>query len=171
MATQTFVLQFLVRKKEYPKWFTLTINRIHSLRGKFKKKPTAILKQKLQSEEDSLQVLMEEAKTDYESKLINNFDNNNLIYKYISALSNSSSLPQQMYLRTDTAISDQDKADLFNNYFCSVFNDRLSPVQFDASSSINNDTFLSDVVITTTDVHQVLCSLDPLDLMVTVLKY
>jgi len=104
MATQTFVPQFLVRKKEYPKWFTPTIkhhlNCIHSLRRKFKTKPTDILKQKLQSEEDSLQALMEEAKTDYESKLINNFgsSNNNLIYKYISALSNSSSLPQQMYL-------------------------------------------------------------------------
>jgi len=64
-----------------------------------------------------------------------------------------------MYLRTDTAISDRDKADLFNNY--SVFNDRLSPVQFDVSSSINNDTLLSDVVITTADVHQALRSLDP----------
>ena len=168
MATQTFVPQFLVRKKEYPKWFTPTIkhhlNCIHSLRRKFKKKPTDNLKQKHQSEEDRLQALMEEAKSDYESKLINNFgssNNSNLIYKYISALSSSSSLPQQMYLHTNTAISDRDKAKLFNNYFYSVFNDRLSPIQFNVSSSISNDTLLNDVVITTADVHQALCSLDP----------
>jgi len=107
---------------------------------------------------------MEEAKSDYESKLINNFgrsNNNNFIYKHISALSNSSSLPQQMYLGTDTAISDQDKAKLFNNYFYSVFNDRLCPVHFDVSSSIGNDTLLSYAVITTADVHQASCSLDP----------
>ena len=168
VATQTFVQQFLVRKKEYPKWFIPTIkhhlNCIPSLRRKFKKTPTDILKQKLQSEEDCLQALMEEAKRDYESKLINNFDssnNNNLIYIYISALSNSSSLPQQMYLGTDTAISDRDKAKLFNNYIYSVFNDRQSPIQFGGSSSTGNDTLLSDVVITTADIHQALCSLDP----------
>ena len=87
MANQTFVPQFLVRKKEYREWFTPTIkhhlNCIHSLRRKFKKKPTDSLNQ---SEEDCLQALMEEAKSDYESKLINNFgssNNNNLIYKYI----------------------------------------------------------------------------------------
>jgi len=42
-----------------------------------------------------------------------------------------------------------------------VFNDRLSPVQFDGSSSTGNDTLLSDVVITTADVRQALCFLDP----------
>ena len=55
-----------------------------------------------------------------EFKLINAFvssNNNNLIDKCISALSKSNSLLQQMYLGTDAAISDQDKAKLFNNYF------------------------------------------------------
>jgi len=66
-----------------------------------------------------------------------------------------------MYPGTDTAISDQDKVKLFKDYFYSVCNDRLSPIQFDASSSNGNDTLLSDVVITTADVHQALCSLDP----------
>ena len=65
--------------------YTHSINCIHSLRRKFKKKPTDILKQKLQSEEDCLQALMKEAKSDHESKLISNFgssNTNNLIYKY-----------------------------------------------------------------------------------------
>ena len=74
-------------------------NCIHSLRRKLKKKPTNTLKQKLQSEEDSLQVLMEEAKSNYESKLIDTFAsyNNNPIFKYISSLTKNSSFPQQMY--------------------------------------------------------------------------
>jgi len=82
------------------------INSKMVVRRKVKKKLTGILKQKLQSEEDRLQALMEEAKSDYESNNFGSSYNNNLIYKYISALSSSSSLPQQMYLHTDTTISD-----------------------------------------------------------------
>ena len=78
-----------VKKKQHPKWFTPAIkhrlNCIHSLRRKYKKKPTDTLKLKLQAEEDNLQALIVEAKSDYESKLISNYasSNNNLIYKYI----------------------------------------------------------------------------------------
>ena len=122
-AIQAFVPQFLVKKKQHPKWFTPTIkhrlNCIRSLRRKYKEKPTDTLKLKLQAEEDNLQALIVEAKSDYESKLINNYasSNNNLIYKYISSLTKSDGLPQQMYLGTDTATCDQDKATLFNSYF------------------------------------------------------
>ena len=87
IATHTFVPQFVVKKKEYPKWFTPTIkhrlNCLHSLRRKFKKKPTDTLKHKLQSEEDSLQSLMEEAKCDYETKLIHNFASSNSLKTFI----------------------------------------------------------------------------------------
>ena len=89
-AIQAFVPQFLIKKKQHPKWFTPTIkhllNCIHSLRRKYKKNPSNNLKLKLQAEEDNLQVLIVEAKSDYESNLISNYasGNNSLIYKYIS---------------------------------------------------------------------------------------
>ena len=62
---------------------------------------------------------MTEAKSNYEQNLINNYANHNnlLIFKYISSITKSDSLPQQMYLGADTATCDQDKARLFNKFF------------------------------------------------------
>jgi len=52
-------------------------------------------------------------------------------------------------------------ARLFNNYFYSVFNANVLSTQLDNSRATNNDTLLSDVVITNADVHETLSSLDP----------
>jgi len=163
---QAFVPQFLVKKKQHPKWFTPAIkhrlNCVHSLRKKCKKKPSDNLKLKLQAEEDNLQVLITEAKSEYEAKLINNYSaNNNLIYKYISSLSKIDGFPPQMHLGTDTATCDQDKAELFNSYFYSVFNDKESTNESWTNSNNAFVTTLSDIAITTEDVHEALVALDP----------
>ena len=65
-----------------------------------------------------------EAKSDYESKLINNYAsiNNNLIYVLIFILSFKKWwLTTTDAFKSDTATCDQDKARLFNSYFYSVF--------------------------------------------------
>ena len=175
-AIQAFVPQFLVKKKQHPKWFTPTIkhrlNCIHSLRRKYKKNPSNNLKLKLQAEEDNLQALIVEAKSDYESNLISNYasGNNSLIYKYISSLSKSDCLPSQMHLGTDTATCDQDKARLFNSYFYSVFNDKDLTNDSLTTTNETSGTSLSDIVITAEDVHEALVSLDPNKAMGPALK-
>ena len=76
-----------------------------------------------------------------------------------------------MYLGTDTATCDQDKATLFNSYFYSVFNDEDST---DDSSTTTNDVsgiLLSDIVITREDVHEALVSLDPNKAVGPALRY
>ena len=75
------------------------LNCIHSLRRKYKKSPTDSLKDKLAAAELNLQKEMADAKTTFESSLVHKFatSNNNWIYKYISSITKSSTLPSTMH--------------------------------------------------------------------------
>ena len=67
---------------------------------------------------------MMEAKSTYESTLINSFanSNSNKIYKYISDVSGYHSIPNFMYLdNVSTSTDFTTKAQLFNRYFYSIF--------------------------------------------------
>ena len=167
-AIDNFVPQFTIRKKQYPKWFTPTIkhhlNCVHSLRRKYKKHPTNNNKHKLQDAENELQLLMAEAKSNFESNLIHNFANrnNHLIFKYISSLTKSEYFPRCMYLGSDEATCDESKASLFNNYFYSVFTrSPHSEINESTTEDSSDDTLLNNISITPTDVYEALSSLDP----------
>ena len=74
---------------------------------------------------------MAQAKSDYESQLVLNFahSHNNKIYQYISSIRGQANLPTQMFLKSFKVSNNQEKAQLFNNYFYSVFyTDNNTPV-------------------------------------------
>ena len=98
---------------------------------------------------------MVEAKCNFEASLIHNFaiSNNHLIFKYISSLAKSEYFPT----------CDQNKASLYNSYFYSVFTrSSLSETNEFTTVDSSDNTFLSDISITPTDVY---ASLDPIKAM------
>ena len=110
-----------------PQWFTPEIqhhlNKLHTLRKKAKHNPTEYNKHNLKEAENNLQQLIVSARQTYESTLINQFSqsNSNKIYKFISSLTNSRSIPATMSLDSNTLNDDSSIADGFNEYFYSVF--------------------------------------------------
>ena len=74
---------------------------------------------------------MTQAKSDYESQLVLKFahSHNNKIFQYISSIRGQGNIPTQMSHNSCQASNNQEKAQLFNNYFCSVFStDNDNPV-------------------------------------------
>ena len=101
---------------------------------------------------------MIEAKSTYESTLINSFanSNSNKIYKYISDVSGYHSIPNFMYL--DNVIStstDFTKAQLFNRYFYSVFSTDSHITPNKVSSPTPHST-LSNIEISPHEIQEIL---------------
>ena len=83
-------------------------------------------------------------------------NNSSRIYKYISTLSSNRQLPSIMYLDDTQANTSYDRAQLFNQYFHSVFTHSSSLADLPAI-----ETVLSTINISSLDVFQALCNLDP----------
>jgi len=146
-----------------PKWFNShirhKINCLRTLKRKSLKHPSETNKLKVKHLEDELQQIITAAKLDYESHLVYNFalTNSNKIFRYISSIRGQDGLPSLMSHNNITASNDKEKAQLFNNYFYSVFSadDNLST--FVPTTSPNT---IEDIVITEPDVLDILQSLD-----------
>ncbi len=69
---------------------------------------------------------MSDAKCSYESRLVEDyaFKRNSKIYKYIKRIMKSD-LPKVMHFNDKSALSDSDKAHLFNSFFESVYSKPL----------------------------------------------
>ena len=79
------------------------------------------------------------------------------IYTYMRNLTNVNTIPSAVNLDNINAVSDNEKATLFNQYFHSVFtssNFRLPEVP-------RPDHFIDAITITESDVYHALLSLDP----------
>ena len=127
----------------------------------FKKQPTSSNHLKLTQAESLLQAKMSIAKSNYESELVRAFANkeSSKIYNYIKSLSRHDTLPPTMYLNSTPALSDSEKASLFNHYFHSVFTS--SPFVLPPLSSLPTpNSTLNNVDITIEDVYEALCYLD-----------
>ena len=63
------------------------------------------------------------AKSDYEANLINTYAPKNAtkIYQYINSITGQNNIQITVNYRSSSAMTDQDKASLFNLYFHSVF--------------------------------------------------
>ena len=165
-AISRFVPKTCSRRHPRPKWLNSQLqhqlNEIHTLRHKYKRKPTAHISCQLASAEAGLSDSMAEAKQIYESCLIQSLTSSNCssIYKYISHLSSSHQLPNVMYLNNIQADSPSDQARLFNEYFYSVFTHST----YDLPSPMDLSTVepgLSTINVSTMEVFQALCDLDP----------
>ena len=91
---------------------------MHTMRRSYRTNPT-----KLKDAEQQLSLIIDKAKYSYELSLIQNFSltKSARIYSYISSIKSSDQIPSFIYLENITASSNEDEANLFNNYFFSVF--------------------------------------------------
>ena len=97
-------------------------------------------------------------KANYENHLINTYfySNNTKIFRYISTLKGQSNLPAEMSYGDRRAINNIDKANLFNNYFYSVF----LHDQHNYRCPSNKDCCLHDIKISIQEVFDILSTLD-----------
>ena len=84
--------------------------------------------------------------------------NNNKIFKYLKSITKSNKIPSVMNFESSTANTDQNIANLFNQYFYSVFHDSSSFPNIDDLLPVHNS--LSSITISTADVFEALVSLD-----------
>ena len=133
---------------------------MHTLKRKYNKHPTDSNKVKIEESENLLQAKISHAKSNYEANLVSTYANNNnsKIYSYIKNIAKSTSLPSTLFHDSIPANSDSAKANAFNNYFHSVFNQDLEYHSYiDHSASTSS---LSKINISDLDVYDVLVGLD-----------
>lgn len=167
-SAKLFIPMIKIKATQDPKWFNSEIrheiNRVRTIRRVSRKSPTPTNSIKLERAELYLQEKMTAAKSDYETNLVHNFAFNNSckIYNYIKSFSKQDSLPQIMFREPHStrASSDIEKANLFNEYFHSVFTTSsfvLPPI----SDLKTPDTEISELHVSESDVYITLSSLDP----------
>ena len=121
-----YIPKIRINSHRPPKWFNSDIrhllNRVHSLRRKVNRSPTPYLSEKLSFLEQSLQDLMTTTRTQFEASLFQDYSKNSkAIHRYLNMFTSSSVIPNQVNLNDTSATSPLDKANLFNQYFHSVY--------------------------------------------------
>ena len=124
-----------------------------------KRNPTEHNKHNLKAAENVLQQLILSARQTYESALIDRFSksNSNNIYKFMSSLTSSRSIPTTMFLDSNTLNDDSSISNGFNNYFYSVFTQ--SPVN--QPSTINSQTDIPPIYSISTSLRKFIIVFHP----------
>ena len=154
-AMDLFIPKVHIKAVSYPKWYNSEIRHLikcsHSLRRKYRRIPTPHNLSKLQSLQLRLKSLIISAKLRYE--------NPGKIFKHITHLTSTSTVPSTVFLDSIISSSNQEKVLLFNKFFHSVFTQstyQIPPLQeLPTPSSI-----MSDIGISEPDVYEALRSLD-----------
>ena len=117
----------------------------------------------IQNSEIDLESKINNAKIAYESNLVNNFwfNNSSIIYSHIRNITKTKSIPSIITFDGKQACEDSDKANLFNNYFHSVFTspNNVESLNIDLLPNIPNS--LSAIDISEAEVYITLSNLDP----------
>ena len=159
-----YIPKVKLKPHDPPKWFNSSIrhhlNCIHSLRCRFRNSPSPSLSDKLHQQEQQLQNLMTQTRIQYEENLVADYKNNcKAIHHHLNQIKKSSGIPQQVYLNDRSAITPLVQANLFNEYFHSVYG--TSSTSSFLPNSPPTTECLSDITISEEDVFQILSSLDP----------
>jgi len=163
-AMTLFIPKFQLRSKQYPKWFTKDLRHqlkcLHTLRRTCKRSPTNHNTTRLKLAEDSFQHNAAEAKSSYEAELITNFacTSNPAIYHHIRSFTKSATIPPTVYLDATSASSDTARANLFNQYFYSVFTQPT--VADDQVNPISDPGEIDSLVFNEDEVYSALSQLD-----------
>ena len=133
---------------------------LRSLRKKCKRNPSNNNISRLNSAQVQLEDEIRQACCTYESNLVKNYahSNDSKIYSYLKSLSRSNSLPSTMQHGSVTATTQSDKAELFNQFFHSVFTTSYEHCSQDRSSFPNSS--LCSIEISLDDTFTALASLD-----------
>ena len=167
-AMNKCIPKFKLRKYQTPVWFTPGLRHrmkcLRTLRKSYRKHPTPSKLERILSDQKLFTHECTEAKASYESKLISDLSNSNSsVFKYISHIRSGGNIPPIVCHKEAYASTDDEKADLFNNYFHSVFCHSSSAVpSFGniSSSELSPDASLSTIDITEAAVYKVLSELD-----------
>ena len=111
---------------------------------------------RLQEAEDILQKCIIET---FENKLICDFPNQHKVYRYIRNITETKSMPQTLYFDTKGGNNDTENANLFNEFFYSIFTRNSAPID---SENLTSDmpSPLTEVDFTNYDVYNILANLD-----------
>ena len=125
-----------IKSASLPRWFTPSIHhqlhKIHSLRKHYRCQPSSFNLYRLTSAECFLQLNMCDARVDFEGQMIRNFlsqKKDSSIFRYIRSCSGKPKLPFVMSWGSCAANTPFQIANLFNQYFHSVYSDSTLPVQ------------------------------------------
>ena len=165
-AISRFVPTFTTthRHAHLPKWFNQQLRHnlkcLRTLRRKHISNPTQYRLNKLNNLEAQLHADIAQAKMNYESKLVHDFacNKNPKLYSHIRSVTRQNHLPQQLTLDHRIATTDEEKANLFNEYFFSVYSTHSS---FTAPPCSHPPSSITEVDISVTEVYQALSNLDP----------
>ena len=161
-----FVPKFKLKSSQSPKWFTSNIRHqikcLRTLRKKYKSRPTEHNLLRIKTAEETLQANIQQAKANFEAKLVSNFafSNDSKIFQYVRNLTKSASIPSTIFYDNTSASQDLDKANLFNKYFYSVFS-RSTYSLPNFENMPRASVSLDSIYISEEDVYDVLLSLDP----------
>ena len=145
-----------VRSKSLPKWFSSNIrhqlNKVHTLRKKFKRNSYASNFLRLASAECLLQLSILDARSEYEASLVKGFAQSRdpSIYRYLKSLSASSDIPSVMYHASTKAEHPKDIANLFNSYFFSVFHNKSNNTVTESCPTYLSDNSLCSISLSKT---------------------
>ena len=122
-----YILKIRIHTHQFPNWFDSQLHHslkcLCTLQCKYNKFPTPSNFERLTKAQDSFQAASIAAISSYEQSLIHNYatTKDSKIFRYIKEFTKSHVLPPQLHTDSATAVSDFDKAELFNEYFQSVF--------------------------------------------------
>ena len=156
-----------VRKNPFPKWYTPgiihSINKIRSLQKLINSKhpPSPSLLDKLDMLQSNLTEDLASAKDEYQFRLVETYSNDSAaLFRHLSDIVSSTAIPASVYLDNIQESEPVAKCALFNTFFNSTFsNPVLSPPPGPGHLP---DSFFDQLVISESDVYEVLSSLDPL---------
>jgi len=166
-ALNLYVPKIPIKETNQPKWFNSTIRHkikcLCTAKRQFARHPTEENKCKVDDLQRELQQKINDAKHDYESNLALNYahSNSNKIFQYISSIKGRENFPAKMYYIDKSASTELGKAQLFNDYFYSVFSSSSDlPSSVSDPQSRCNNFQVQDILCSDADVLYELSSLD-----------
>ena len=166
IAISMFVPKVHVNLHNSPKWYDSDIRHhlkcLRTLRRRFKCHPSSNLRSRIDNSELLLELKMLNAKSSFETNLIKSLHsgNSSVVYKYVRSITGSNNLPATMCLGEKSSSCDKEIAQLFNEYFHSIFNTtvfELPPVTL----LTRPNHFIGDITMSATDVYEALVALNP----------
>ena len=170
-AINRFVLTVTIPKRHshLPRWFDgylrHNLKHVRTFHRKCVSHPTPTHLQNLAHLESVLKDNIAMAESTYVSTLIQQSAINHspsCLYAHIRSLVKQSSIPPQVFLGSMSASSLKDQADLFNNYFFSVFSPCSSYLSLlSLCQDLPHSSAMNEISISSLDVVQALSNLDP----------
>ena len=152
------------RHSHLPKWFNQqlrhSLNCLRTLQRRYNSHPTLHLSQKLARSKSQLTQDIKDSKSCYEAQLVNDYVHNRSpkIFSHIRSITLQNQLPPHLFMGSLSAASDEEKANLFNKYFKSVYSPATT---CSMPATVTSTSPLSEINISVSDTYYALIGLNP----------